>query len=430
MPHDIHLPPLSSDRTWRKPYLRYVAGRGVSTAGTNLVNVVMAFAVLQVGGSGLSAGLVLGCSVAAQTLLLPYGGVLADRVPRRALAVSANFLLAGVQTLLGILLTATPGQVTLWMFATAAMTTGAATALAQPAFQGLIVELVPASALQKANASLRLVLNLARIAVPGLGSLLGAAFGFGQVLIAGGLSFAACSLILTGLHSKAPSPSRAATRHSWREGWQAFSSRPWMWAYALAGTLAVPLWLAGYQLLGPLILSGTSEGAAYWGWAVSAFSAGMVLGSLIALRWHPRRLMLACVSVQLIWPLPLAILASAPQPPLLLPAMLLSGISLELAVVFFETAKQQQIPEHLIGRVTSLTMLGENALVPLGYILAGAVADWAGASTVMWTCALGILLSNAALLFLPGIRRLQAVVASAVLAQEEDMRVASQPSSA
>ncbi|AVI00086.1 MFS transporter (plasmid) [Streptomyces sp. WAC00288] len=429
MPHDIHPPPPAPDHTWRKPYLRYIAGRGVSTAGTNLVNVVMAFAVLQTGGSGLSAGLVLGCSVAAQTLLLPYGGVLADRIHRRTLAASANLVLACVQTLLGILLTAAPDQVTLWMFAAAATTTGAATALAQPAFQGLIVEIVPATALQNANASLRLILNLARIAVPGLGSLLGAAFGFGQVLIIGGLSFAACALILTGLRPQPSARPRTTSRHSWREGWHAFSSRPWMWAYALAGTLAVPLWLAGYQLLGPLILSKSSGGPAYWGWAVSAFSAGMVLGSLVALRWHPRRLMLACVTVQLIWPLPLAVLATTPQLPLLLPSMLLSGISLELAVVFFETAKQQQVPEHLIGRVTSLTMLGENALVPLGYILAGAVADWAGASTVMWTCALGILLSNAVLLLLPGIRRLQSVASPAPVLKE-DLRVSSQTNSA
>ncbi|MGV9883277.1 MFS transporter [Streptomyces sp. NPDC003006] len=401
--------PAKTVRPWRGPYIRYVAGRGVSTAGTNLVNVVMAFAVLQVGGNGLSAGLVLGSSVAAQTLLLPVGGVLADRLPRKTLAVAGNLVLAGVQATLGTLLMTRPGQTSVWMFIAASAVTGAATAMVQPAFQGLIVELVPAPALQKANASLRLVLNLARIAVPGLGSLLGAAFGFGQVLIAGSLAFAACSLILLGLRLQMPDRRSSTIAHGWREGWQAFKSRPWMWGYALAGTLAVPLWLAGYQLLGPLILSDESGGASHWGWAVSAFSAGMVSGSLIALRWRPQRLMLACVAVQLIWPLPLAVLATAPQLPWLLASMLLSGMSLELAVVFFETAKQQQVPEHLIGRVTSLTMIGESALVPFGYVLAGTVADWMGAANVMWMCALGILATNVLLLFIPSVRTLPAL---------------------
>ncbi|MFB7462831.1 MFS transporter [Streptomyces sp. NPDC056224] len=396
---------------WRGPYIRYVAGRGVSTAGTSLVNVVMAFAVLRVGGDGFAAGFVLACSVLTQTVLLPVGGVLADRIPRKILAVAGNTVLAAVQGVMGAFLITSPERTAVWMFAVASAMTGAATAAVQPAFQGLIVQLVPATALQRANASLRLVLNLARIAVPGLGSLLGAEFGFGQVLVAAGASFAMCAVILLGLQVGMPArESKSSSLLSGgREGWQAFRSRPWMWGYALSGTIAVPLWLAGYQLLGPLVLSGRQGGAAYWGWAVSAFSAGMVLGSVVAMRWSPRRLMLACVLVQLVWPLPLAVLASTPHLPLLLGFMLVSGMSLELAVVFFETAKQQQVPEHLIGRVTSLIMLGESALVPLGYVLAGTVADRLGAFRVMLICCLGILASNTALLLVPSLRRLTAI---------------------
>ncbi|MEU9631611.1 MFS transporter [Streptomyces luteogriseus] len=410
---------------WRGPYVRYVAGRGVSTAGTNLVNVVMAFAVLGVGGDGFDAGLVLACSVLTQTVLLPVGGVLADRVPRKALAAAGNAVLATAQAVIGTLLIVSPERAAVWMFVLASAVTGAATAAVQPAFQGLIVQLVPSASLQRANASLRLVLNLARIAVPGLGSLLGAKFGFGQVLVVASVSFAACALILLfGLRVSMPArdSGRTALLHGGKEGWQAFRSRPWMWGYALSGTIAVPLWLAGYQLLGPLILSGRQGGASYWGWVVSAFSAGMVLGSIVALRWSPRRLMLACVLVQAVWPLPLAVLAGSGPLPLLLGSMLISGMSLELAVVFFETAKQQQVPEHLIGRVTSLIMLGESALVPLGYVLAGTVADHLGAFQVMWICCLGIVVANTVLLLIPSLRRL-----SAVTEEKEEDHLREQP---
>ncbi|MFG2616948.1 MFS transporter [Streptomyces sp. NPDC048507] len=396
---------------WRTPYIRYVTGRGISTAGTSLVNVVLAFAVLSTGGDGFSVGLVLGCTVTAQTLLLPLGGVLADRLPRRTLVVTGNALLAVVQGLMGAVLLAGPPDPALWMFLAAAAVTGATAAAVQPAFQGLIVQLVPARALQSANAALRLVLNLARIAVPGLGSLLGAAFGFGPVLLTAAGAFAVCALVLAGLRTgDSGGPGRSGGFYAGaREGWAAFRSRPWMWGYALSGTLAVPLWMAGYQLLGPLVLSGRPAGAQHWGWAVSAFSAGMVLGSLIALQWKPRRVMLACVLVQLVWPLPLAALAYGADLISLLAAMLVSGASLELAVVFFETAKQQHVPEALIGRVTSLTMLGETALVPLAYLLAGGAADRAGSTTMMWICCLGILVATVVLLAVPGVRGLTSV---------------------
>ncbi|MFG3284421.1 MFS transporter [Streptomyces sp. NPDC048111] len=411
-----------SARTWQGPYVRYVAGRGVSTAGSNLVNVVTAFAVLTAGGSGFAAGLVLGCSVASQTLLLPLSGVLADRLNRRKLAVTGNLALAAVQAVLGTLLIARPDRTPLGVFALAAALTGAATAVVQPAFQGLIVELVPAVLLQKANASLRLVLNLARIAVPGIGSLCGAAFGYGHVLLAGALAFASCSLIMLRLPVR-PLPRPASTvAHGWREGWDAFRARTWMWGYALAGALTIPLWLAGYQLLGPLILSRQTGGAALWAWAVCAFSCGMVAGSAVALRWSPGRPMLACVTIQLVWPLPLAVLATTPRLPVLLASIVLSGTSLELAVVFFETARQQHVPEHLIGRVTALAQIGESALIPFGYVLAGTVADGAGAARVMGLCALGILLTTLSLLCSSSVRTLPALPAGPDASKEPHNR--------
>ncbi|MEU2496149.1 hypothetical protein [Streptomyces sp. NPDC007883] len=58
--------------------------------------------------------------------------------------------------------------------------------------------------------------------------------------------------------------------------------------------------------------------------------------------------------------------------------VLVGGASPEPAVVFDETARQQQAPEELIGRATSLSTFGETALVPLAYALAGTVAHRVG----------------------------------------------------
>lgn len=219
--------PLSTS-TWRPDFFRYVVGRGVSTAGTALVNVVIAFAVLAAGGDGLSVGLVLAGSVLTQTLLIPVGGVVADRVDRRTVVVLGNAALAAAHGTMRLLLLLAPERVAVWMFAAAAATTGAASAAVQPAFQGLIVQLVPSAALQHANASLRLVLNLARIAVPGLGAMLGAAFGHGQVLLAASVAFGACSAVLAGLRVVTPPRAVGAVLTGAREGWEAFRSRPWM----------------------------------------------------------------------------------------------------------------------------------------------------------------------------------------------------------
>ncbi|MFE5199032.1 MFS transporter [Streptomyces sp. NPDC056601] len=391
---------------WRRPYLRYLTGRGVSTAGTSLVTIVQAFAVHDLGGDAFSVAMVLTAAVLTQILLLPVGGVLSDRLPRRTIVVSSNLLLAATQAGMGAAYLAVPEHTAVWMFVVSAAVTGACTAITQPAFQGVIVEIVPSQELQRANASLRLVLNIARIAVPGAGSSLGAAFGYGIVLLCAGAAFLTCSIILLGLNFTAKPVERSHFLNDIRDGWHDFTSRTWLWTYVVSGTIAVPLWLAGYQLLGPVVVSERNAGLQMWGWAVSAFSAGLVAGSLCALRWKPQRLMLSCVAIQLLYPIPLAALAVQASFVWIIPAMLISGISLELSIVFCETAKQRHVPERLIGRVTSLTLVGETALVPLAYLLAGYVADRIGSASVLWMCFAGIFASTSVLFLVPSIRGL------------------------
>jgi MFS family permease len=389
---------------WRGPFVRYLAGRGVSLAGSALVAVVQAFAVLDAGGDAFAVGLVLATSVAVQSLALPVAGVLADRAPRRTVVVAANLALAGTQTAMGALLVAVPDRVPVGAFVAAAAVSGAASAATRPALQGIVVELVPPAARQAANAWQRLVVNVARVAVPGLGAVLAAAAGFGPVLIGAGVAFGLSAAVLATLPLGVVRARPAGWLSDAREGWAAFASRTWMWTFVLSGTLAVPLWLAGYQLLGPVVAAGRPAGLQYWGWAVSAFVAGMVAGSLVALRWRPRRLLLATVAVQLAWPLPLGVLALDVHLAWVLVPMVVSGLALDLSVVLYETARQQHVPEQLIGRVSSIGLLGELALVPVGYLLGGWVAGRLGAVPVLWACFAGIVVGTAALFAVRDIR--------------------------
>ncbi|WP_116947786.1 MFS transporter [Jiangella endophytica] len=393
-------------QSWRGPFLRYLAGRGLSLAGSTLATIVLAFAVLDAGGDAFAVGLVLTTSVLTQALGLPVAGVLADRAPRRRVVVAANVALAVAQTTMGLLLVIAPDRVPMVAFVAAAAVSGAAAAATKPALQGIVVELVPPESRQSANAWHRLVVNVARVGVPGLGGVLAAAVGFGPVLIGAGAAFVASAVVLATLPLGVV---RAAPATWWadaREGGAAVAGRTWMWTYLLSGAVGVPLWLAGYQLLGPVIAAQRPAGLQFWGWAVSAFVVGMLAGSLVALRWRPRRPMLATVAVLLAWPLPLAVLALDVHLAWVLVPMAISGLALDLSIVFFETARQQHVPERLIGRVTSIGQLSELALVPVGYLLGGSVADRIGPAPVLWGCVAGLVGCTAALFAVRDIRTL------------------------
>ncbi|TDD68477.1 hypothetical protein E1262_15760 [Jiangella aurantiaca] len=112
------------------------------------------------------------------------------------------------------------------------------------------------------------------------------------------------------------------------------------------------------------------------------------------------------MSVLLAWPLPLAVLALDVHLAWVLVPMAVSGLALDLSIVFYETARQQHVPEHLIGRVSSIGLLGELVLVPVGYLLGGSMADRLGSAPVLRGCVAGLVGCTAALFAVRDIRTL------------------------
>jgi hypothetical protein len=239
--------------------------------------------------------------------------------------------------------------------------------------------------------------------------MLGATLGYGQVLVVAGAAFLACAAAFTSL----PRGWTAREPTSWltaaKAGWVAFISRTWLWLFVARGTVAVPFWLAGYQLLGPVVLSEKPAGLQYWGWAISAFCGGLAAGSMVAAWWRPRRLLLAAVCVSLAWPLPLAVLALDVYLGWLIAAMFTTGVGLDISIVFFNTVRQQHIPQRLISRLSAITYLGEIVLVPFGYVIGGLAVTLIGARPVLWLCVTIITVSSASLLMFGSIRRLARV---------------------
>src|SRR3954464_11671238 len=89
--------------------------QGVSVLGDRMVAVALAFAVLELGGSASAVGLVLASRSLPLVLSLLAGGVVADRVSRRAVMVTADLVRLGSQGAIATLLIGGWAQV--WMLA-------------------------------------------------------------------------------------------------------------------------------------------------------------------------------------------------------------------------------------------------------------------------------------------------------------------------
>ena len=164
--------------------------------------------------------------------------------------------------------------------------------------------------------------------------------------------------------------------------------------------------LAPLFVLGPLVAKRSLGGATAWAIIGAAYAIGALAGGLLALCWRPRRPLLASVLMTFALAPLLAGLA-APFPLVLLAgAALLGGLQASLSGVLWTTTLQQHVPAEVLSRSSAYGMLGALVFVPLGYALAGPLADWIGLGATLWIGATWVVASTAAAVALPAIRKL------------------------
>jgi hypothetical protein len=183
--------------------------------------------------------------------------------------------------------------------------------------------------------------------------------------------------------------------------------------------VVVAAWLAGYQLLGPIVAAERYDGARAWGLVQGAFALGLLGGTVVSLRWRPYRLL----AVALVGSLGIALTPAAmglglPLPYVLL-ATLLGGVMLDVAMVCWSTVLQQHVPQAEIGRMSSFNHVGELCAVPVGYLLTALTAPLWSASATMLTCAIIVVAATALNLLVPAVYRVNRTDGGAAAADRD-----------
>ncbi|MFF0742675.1 MFS transporter [Streptomyces sp. NPDC004111] len=396
-------PPTDGPPLWRVPgFRRFVTANLVSAAGSAAAPLALAYAVIEQGGGARSLGTVLAAGTVPAIVFLLVGGLLADRLSRSRILFLGNLLAALAQGALA--LTVATGRATTLSIAVCGFASGAAAALTAPAAQGAVAQIVPARHLQQANALLRLPTNAVKVLGPVVGGVVVATSGAAWALAWDAATFAVAAVLLLGLRLDAPLTTTGVLADL-RAGWAGFRARTWLWTYTAAGTLLVAAWLAGFQLLGPLVAASHYAGARDWGFVQAAFTGGLLAGTLVCLRWKPHRLLAVAVAAGAGLALPLAMLGLQLPLVCVLVSAVVAGIGLDIAIVAWNTAFQQHVPQAEQGRMSALNGVGERLAIPLGYLLvAWAAGSWDDAS-VLLVCAGLVLAAVAANLCVPDVYR-------------------------
>jgi MFS family permease len=379
-------------------------GQAVSAVGNTLVPVALAFAVLDLTHSPADLGYVLGAEAAAQVVFLLAGGVIADRISRRAVMLGADSVRGSAQAAIGVLLIT--GHPAVWLIAALAVVQGSAAALFNPASTGLTPAVVSPANLQQANQIQQLASSAAWAAGPALAGLLVVAASPGWAILADAASFGVSVAFLAKLDLTAvPRLSRQRFVTDLREGWDEFRSRTWLWSFVAAAAV-FNFMITAYFVLGPVVSQRSYGGAAAWATVATVGGVGSIAGGLLALRLRPRRPMLLAVTISCFLPLPSLAFAAGLPVPVIAAAAALCGTGLVVTASVFTTTMQQQIPEQTLSRVSSYDWFASLAVYPVGLAAAGPVAAVLGIHTVLWATGLIELAAFLALLLVPGIRQL------------------------
>ena len=358
---------------------RLFIARFVSNFGNGMGPIALAFGILALpNGSANMLGLVLGMTTVIFLLMAPFGGVIADKYGR-ARMVGLTDMAAGLVLFIQVAYFAT-GDVPLWVLLVTNGFFGLMWGIFWPAFTGVIPAVLPEAGLQKGNALNAFVTNAGVILGAAVAGILIDVFGVAFTLAIDAASFFFSGLMIFTFRHLTPRAEHSENTmlDDLLHGWRVFLSFRWIVIIVTAFSFIVMCWAAAENVLGPLIALEHFNGPKSWSFVISAESAGLIVGSLIAIKVKPkfpmRFLMLSSFTITFyIWSL------AKPQSLLLIAfGAFLFGITLDLWGTLWNTALQRKVPRESLSRVASFDAMGSMMFRPIGLAIAAPLSTLVG----------------------------------------------------
>ncbi|RSS50541.1 MFS transporter [Streptomyces sp. WAC01280] len=359
-------------------YRLFFTGAIVSNTGTWMARITQDWLVLSLTGSAAAVGITTALQFLPMLLFGLYGGVIADRYPKRNLLLVSQAALGLCGLALAVLTLS--GSVQVWHVYLIAFLLGMVTVVDNPARQAYVAEMVGPAQLRNAVSLNSANFQSARLIGPAVAGVLIAGVGSGWAFLLNGLSFLAplVSLLLmrtSELHKVERAP---RGKGQLREGLRYVAGRPdLIWPIVLVGFIGTfgfnfPIWLTAFSE------EVFHVGAGTYGFLNTLMAAGSLVGALAAARRGSTRLRMLVVAAAVFGVLEIA---AALSPAFWLFALLLVPIGMiGLTVnITANSAVQMATDPAMRGRVMSLYMMVFAGGTPIGAPLLGWVTDTYGA---------------------------------------------------
>ncbi|HVQ59749.1 MAG TPA: MFS transporter [Solirubrobacterales bacterium] len=355
-------------------YRRYFAGQLISLSGTWMQTVAAVWLILSLTGSGVAVGLTTALQFLPMLLFGAWGGLLADRFPKRRLLMVTQALMA-IPAFFLFVVTAT-GVVEPWMVYLTVFGFGLVNAVDNPTRQSFVIEMVGPDRVVNAVSLNSVIVQAARIVGPALAGILIAGFG---VVPCFGLNVLTFAAMIGALWTMDPRRLHAAPVANREPG----AIRAGLRYVARTPELAVPLALMAlvgtlgfnFQVILPLLARFSFDGgASAYAVLVSAMGVGSIAGAL-AIGAHGRTGGRLIAASALAFGLTALLSAAMPGLALEVPALALLGAASVIFAATINSTLQLAVAPEMRGRVMALYSVVFLGSTPIGAPLTGWLAQ-------------------------------------------------------
>lgn len=365
-------------------YALFWWGQLVSLVGTWMQTTAQAWLVLELTGSAASLGIVTALQSLPMLAIGPFGGVLADRVPKRRLLMTTQAIQMMLALVLGLLVLT--DMVAMWQIYALALVLGVTNAFDMPARQAFTAEMVGRDDLMNAVALGSMQFNAARIVGPAIAGISIALIGVTGSFFANAASFVAVIVGLALMRASEffqvePAP-RISVLASLAEGGRYVRRSPVILTIMLVvGSMG--LFAFNGAVLIPIIAKDVLHGgAAGYGGLMAAQGIGALIAALAAAfmqRSSWKALLCGAVVLtgfQMLFGFSHIYLLS-------FFLLMVAGFGMITMFTVANTAVQMQAPNALRGRVMGIYMTVNMGTMPIGNLAAGFVAGAIGPGLTM-----------------------------------------------
>ncbi|MGE5596917.1 MAG: MFS transporter [Hyphomicrobiales bacterium] len=374
-PRDLLARQFSSLRIFN--YRVYFSGQLVSLVGTWMQRTGQDWLVLKLTGSPLALGTVTALQFLPITVLTLFGGVFADRWPKRRILIITQTA-ALLQALMLAILVVT-GWVELWHVYLLALWLGIVNAFDGPVRQAFVVELVGRDQLANAVALNSSIFNMARILGPAAG---GGAIGLVGMSTAFFINAGSFVAVIFAYAIMRPAEFRAVPQPAAGTGLisQVFEGFKYSWRTPRVLFLFILLTFIGtfgynFSVIIPLIAEFVLHvGPGKFGLLTSFMGAGSLIAALVIAGTGKTSERVLVISVGMFVALFVAV-AVSPWYYFTGALLILLGFVSVIFSTTINTSLQLYVPDELRGRVMSIYFLLFAGTTPIGGYLTGLLGE-------------------------------------------------------